>query len=215
MMIGMHQFIEKIMAAEDVKWYARVLKNHPASCELSKEEEEEILFYSMQAAETYASELKKRYGTVSGVSLAETLGLSIKRRSEELRKPFLYMGIFEPEEGTVILNDSTLNAIKDFIKEYHLSEMIQEEALEEVVLFHEIFHCIEENTPGIYPRSKMLKRPVWNLFPRSIGLAGAGEVGAIHFSKKMKGISYSPCLYEMCLLVKTGVCSIDFFSSIL
>ena len=114
-----------------------------------------------------------------------------------------------------MLNDSTLNAIKGFISENNLSEIIWEEVLEKVVLFHEIFHWIEENSPGIYTRSKMLKRPVWNLFARSRGLDGAGEVGAIHFSKIMSGISYSPCLYEMCLLIKTGVCSIDFFSSIL
>ncbi|GLC80141.1 hypothetical protein LBYZC6_22550 [Lacrimispora brassicae] len=214
-MVCMRELIEKIAAVHDVTWYSRVLKNHPASCELSKEEEQEVLFYSMQTAEKYASELKKGYGTVSGVSLAGNMGLSIKRTKEELRKPFLYMGIYEPEEGTVILNDSTLNAIKGFIKEYDLTEIIREETLEEIVLFHEIFHWIEENTPGIYTRSKMLKRPVWNLFPRSRGLDGAGEVGAIHFSKIMSGISYSPCLYEICLLIKTGVCSIDFFSSIL
>ncbi|MBE7720502.1 MAG: hypothetical protein E7243_13440 [Lacrimispora celerecrescens] len=211
----MRELIEKNAAVHDVKWYSRVLKNQPASCELSKEEEREILFYSMETAEKYASQLKKDYGAVSGASLAGTLGLTIKRTKEELRKPFLYMGIYEPEEGTVILNDSTLNAIKGFIKEYGLTEIIREEALEEIVLFHEIFHWIEENTPGIYTRSKMLKRPVWNLFPKSRGLDGAGEVGAIHFSKIMSGVSYSPCLYEMCLLIKTGVCSIDFFSSIL
>ncbi|MEY8352841.1 hypothetical protein AALB39_05705 [Lachnospiraceae bacterium 54-53] len=211
----MREWIEKMAAAEDVMWYGRVLKNHPTACELSKEEEKEILFHSMGTAEKYASELTKRHGKISGVSLAGAMGLSIKRRSEELRKPFLYMGLFEPEEGTVILNDSTLNAVKGFIEEHRLSDLIPGEALEEVVLFHEIFHSIEENTPGIYTRSKMLERPVWNLFPRSRGLAGAGEVGAIHFSKKMEGLSCSPCLYEMCLLIKTGVCSIDFFSSIL
>lgn len=211
----MQELIEKLAAAEDETWYSRVLKNHPASCELSEEEEKEILFHSMETAETYASEFKERYGNVSGVSLAGAMGLSIKRTTEELRRPFLYMGIFEPEEGTIMLNDSTLNAIKGFISENNLSEIIWEEVLEKVVLFHEIFHWIEENSPGIYTRSKMLKRPVWNLFARSRGLDGAGEVGAIHFSKIMSGISYSPCLYEMCLLIKTGVCSIDFFSSIL
>lgn len=211
----MQELIEKIAAAEDGTWYSRVLKNHPASCELSEEEEKEILFYSMAAAETCASEFKERYGNISGVSLAGAMGISIKRTTEELRRPFLYMGIFEPGEGTVMLNDSTLNAIKDFIRENDISEKIRAEVLEEVVLFHEIFHWIEENTPGIYTRSKMLKRPVWNLLPRSRGLDGAGEVGAIHFSKIMSGLPYSPCLYEMCLLIKTGVCSIDFFSSIL
>jgi len=119
----MQELIEKIAAAEDEVWYSRVLKNHPASCELSEEEEKEILFFSMEAAETYASEFKERYGNVSGVSLAGAIGLSIKRTTEELRRPFLYMGIFEPEEGTVMLNDSTLNAIKDFIKEKHAGDL--------------------------------------------------------------------------------------------
>ncbi len=214
-MVCMQNLIETIAAVHDSAWYSRVLKNQPAACGLSKEEEQEILFCSMQTAEKYAAEMKKDYGTVSGVVLADILGLNIKRTEEELRKPFLYMGLYEPEEGTVILNDSTLNAIKGFIKEHGLMEVIREEALEETVLFHEIFHWLEDNTPGIYTRSKMLKRPVWKLFPRSRGLDGAGEVGAIHFSKIMSGISYSPCLYEMCLLIKTGVCSIDFFSSIL
>lgn len=214
-MYCMQELIEKIADVCDGTWYSRVLKNHPASCKLSEKEEEEILFCSTETAETYASEFKGRYGNVSGVSLAGAMGLSIKRTAEELRRPFLYMGILEPEEGTIVLNDSTLNAIKGFIRENDLSGIIRDEALEEVVLFHEIFHWIEENTPGIYTRSKMLKRPVWNLFPRSRGLDGAGEVGAIHFSKIMSGLPYSPCLYEMCLLIKTGVCSIDFFSSIL
>lgn len=61
----MRELIEKNAAVHDVKWYSRVLKNQPASCELSKEEEREILFYSMETAEKYASQLKKDYGAVS------------------------------------------------------------------------------------------------------------------------------------------------------
>ena len=58
----MRTLIEKIAAVEDVKWYSRVLKSPPASCKLSKQEEKEILFYSMQTAETYALELKSAMG---------------------------------------------------------------------------------------------------------------------------------------------------------
>ncbi|MEG2931476.1 MAG: hypothetical protein RR825_06785, partial [Ruthenibacterium sp.] len=70
--------------------------------------------------------------------------------------------------------------------------------------------ALEEQTPGIYTRSRMLERKSFGLFPSWRGLDGASEVGAIHFSKCMAGVSYSPCIYERYLLWALGISSIDF-----
>jgi hypothetical protein len=77
-------------------------------------------------------------------------------------------------------------------------------------LFHEIFHALEDGSPDIYTRSKMLKRKVLGIFPFRRGLSSASEIGAVHFSKCMTGVTYSPCIYERYLLLALDLLSIDF-----
>lgn len=197
--------------ADDV-WYRDMLKNNICGCELSMDEEHAVLEGAVGTAALLAQRITAQYGLLSPQELLKGMNLKLVHTCEELREPFLYLGLYEPGVRTITLNDSALLQIKQFIEVTGLEGLTPAEDLMRIAIYHEIFHALEEETPNIYTRSRMLERKVLGIFPRKRGLDGASEVGAVHFSKCMTGVSYSPCIYERYLLVSLNLLSIDFLS---
>ncbi|MEG1744203.1 MAG: hypothetical protein RR215_01335 [Ruthenibacterium sp.] len=198
------------LARTDGTWYGRTLQAAPCGCELTEEEQRIVLDGCMQAAAEMAAQLAGSPHADEPLKLAERLHLHVVHTREELREPFLYLGLYEPDTRTITLNDSALTLICALITQHGLEGLTPAADVQRLALYHEIFHALEEQTPGIYTRSRMLERKSFGLFPSWRGLDGASEVGAIHFSKCMAGVSYSPCIYERYLLWALGISSIDF-----
>ncbi|MDU4962574.1 MAG: hypothetical protein E6X17_18115, partial [Sporomusaceae bacterium] len=149
-------------------------------------------------------------GPVPPQQLAAELGLTVAYSAEELREPYLYLGLYDPGSRTISLNSSAIEQVRQFITSHMLADLTPPGDIVRLVLYHEIFHALEEQTPDIYTRSRMLRRKALGLFPYRRGLAGASETGAVHFSRLMAETPYSPCIHERYLLLALGQLSIDF-----
>lgn len=209
---AVQQAVQRALACSDALWYHGTLKSDLCGCRLSSEEESNVISGAMETAANMAQCVTAQYGQLSPQELLTAMNIKLVHIAEELREPYLYMGLYEPAIRTITLNDSTLLLIKQFISENGLETITPEEDIIRLTLFHEIFHALEEETPGIYTRSAMLERKLLGIFPRKRGLSGVSEVGAVHFSKCMAGVSYSPCIYERYLLMALNLVSIDFLS---
>jgi hypothetical protein len=195
--------------ADDV-WYRYMLRRDVCGCALSGNEERAVVDGAVGAAADMARRVTVQYGLLSPQELAAALGLKLVHTEEELREPYLYIGLYEPGARTITLNDSAILLVRQFIGANGLEGFTPAEDITRLALFHEVFHALEEETPDIYTRSRMLERKLLGTFPYKRGLAGVSEVGAVHFSKSMAGVSYSPCIYERYLLLALGRLSIDF-----
>ncbi|MEN6411810.1 MAG: hypothetical protein ABFC84_03465 [Veillonellales bacterium] len=204
------QAVQMALECSDAVWYQRTLKSDICGCRLSREEESTVIDSAMQTAADMAQSVAARYGQLSPQALLAAMNIKLVHTAEDLREPYLYMGLYEPAIRTITLNDSTLLLIRKFIRENGLEVFTPEEDIIRIAVFHEIFHALEEETPGIYTRSSMMERRFLGIFPYKRGLSGASEVGAVHFSKCMAGVSYSPCIYERYLLIALSLVSIDF-----
>ena len=196
----------------DGLWYRDILKKDVCGCALSAEEERAVIDGAVRTA-AMARRITAQYGLLAPAELAGKLRLKIGHSAGELREPYLYMGLYEPGSRTITLNDSAISLVRQFIATNGLDGLVPSAAIARLVLLHEIFHALEEETPDIYTRSRMLERKALGVFAYRRGLAGASEVGAVHFSKEMAGISYSPRIYERFLFMAAGrQLSIDFLS---
>lgn len=193
--------IKTILSYEEQAWYRLLLKNDLSGCTLSGSEEYSVITDAKQTASEMGLRITAQYGRLSPQSLAGQLGLTIMFSTGELQEPYFYLGLYEPDSRTITVNDSAVSLVRQFIASHELEEYTPPDDIVAVVLFHEIFHALEETYPGIYTRSRMLKRKVLGLWPFCRGLAGASEVAAVHFSKWMTGISYSPCIFERYLVL--------------
>ncbi|HWR42960.1 hypothetical protein [Sporomusa sp.] len=206
----LHRGAQTALECSDAVWYHSTLKSDLCGCRLSSEEESKVIDGAMQTAANMAQRVAAQYGQLSPQELLEAMNIKLVYTAEELREPYLYMGLYEPAIRTITLNDSPILLIRQFIRETGLAVFTPEEDIIRVALLHEIFHALEEETPDIYTRSGMLERKLLGIFPYKRGLSGVSEVGAVHFSKCMAGVSYSPCIYERYLLMALNLLSIDF-----
>ena len=81
------------------------------------------------------------------------LGYHIEEEETELMPGFLYMGIMEPDRQTIRLNLRVINLAEAYMeKSLHLSrEAEQVKKFRDIILFHELYHVIEEKTPEFIP----------------------------------------------------------------
>ncbi|MBP2636130.1 MAG: hypothetical protein H6Q72_2037 [Firmicutes bacterium] len=208
----MRRAVQTALACQDRLWYRSILKNDLVGCKLSVVEELAVVDGAIQTAESLAQHIIQQYGMLSPQKLAGLMGLKIVECIGDLVEPYLRLGLYEPGIRTISVNESAILLIRHFISANGLQRETPVDEILRIVLFHEIFHALEEDTPGIYTRSKMLKRKALGIFPYRRGLSSVSEVGAVHFSKCMTGIGYSPCIYERYLLLALEQLSIDFLS---
>ena len=195
---------KQLQEAKEIKdqvWYGYLLKKGLFGYTLKEDEFSVIIDGSVKAAEELSQHISTTMTVCTPFVVADKLGLSLDFLSEEFRDPFLYFGMFYPKEKKIILNQSVLDFLKKMILQNKLEKIISPELLVDVILYHEIFHALEEITPGIFTRSRMRKQKWLGIFSYGSGFSGASEVGAVHFSKLMSGLHYSPCIYENLLLL--------------
>ncbi len=193
-------------------WYRYTLRKNASGRSLSGAEERAVIDGATQAAAGMARQVTAKFGRLAPPELAAALGVTVVARpAGEAPEPYLYLGLYEPGARAIILNEGAMTRVRRFIEANGLADLTPPEDIQAVALFHEIFHALEEETPGIYTRTPMLKRKALGIFPYRRGLDAASEVGAVHFSGQMAGIAYCPCIYERYLLLALGQLSIDLF----
>lgn len=201
--------VRKALDCTDSVWYRYTLKRD-VSCTLSDDEERVVTDGAVKTAADMARRIMAQNGLLSPQELAEVLRLKIIYSTEELLEPYLYIGLYDPDNRTITLNNSAIALVGQFVRTNGLDDLTPSDDITPIALFHEIFHALEEENPDIYTRSRMLARKVFGIFPYMRGLDSVSEIGAVHFSKCMAGITYSPCIYERYLLLALNQLSIDF-----
>ncbi|CLR13381.1 Uncharacterised protein [Mycobacterium tuberculosis] len=204
--------VRTALDSPDGDWYRNMIRKDACGCRLNQEEERAVLDGAVRTAAALARRFTARYGELSPEELGEALSLKLVQTSGELLEAYLYIGLYEPASRTITLNGSALGLIRQFIDANGLGGLTPPDDIMRLALFHEIFHALEEETPGIYTRSRMLERKMLGIFPYRRGLDSVSEVGAVHFSKSMVGVAYSPCIYQQYLLLALGQLSIDFLA---
>jgi hypothetical protein len=197
--------VRSALACPDEAWYRRLLAQDASGCPLSADEIACVLAGAMAAAFDAASRIVLASPRVSPAELARTLQLEIVPMDDDTASgPLPMLGLYRPAQRQILLNEGALAAIEGLIANHGLETLTPGEDLKACVLYHEIFHALEEETPSIFTRSAMLERKLFGLIPRRRGLASASEIGAIHFSRLMAGTAYSPCIFGHYLLILEG-----------
>lgn len=196
----------------DDSWYLELMRREAKVKHYSDEQCQVMIDGCKQEAVRVLTSLITRYGRHSAREYARLLGLSVVHSIEPVMPGFLYLGLYEPNIRTVTINRNAVKLVKNYIVAEELSDLTPARRLEELVLYHEIFHAIEEMTPGIYTRRPLIEVKRWQgLFTKHLCLDSAGEIGAIHFSRCACQLAFSPCIYsEYLAAADTGQAEGDF-----
>lgn len=188
----------------DESWYARMLQRDPAAKPLNSSQKSTIIGLSMQEAKRQTQTLQRRFGTEKPEPCLQQLGYRIVEETPELMLHFLYMGLTVPDEHKVCLNRTVLGVLEQYMQTHLPPGDPRQEKLRDIVLYHELFHALEETSETIYTRSVYAPRKLLGCIPWKSRVEAASEIGAVHFSKLMAKADFSPCLYTWYLLAATN-----------
>lgn len=196
--------VAALMRKSDEWWYSGMLEPSFCGKTLTSEEKADVMRRSIETAEGMYRYTADAFRGSSTQDAAQMLGINLRlvNRDEFFGNGHI-LALFDPKINTIQLCEETINALCRFICQRGLTDIVGERDIKGTALYHEIFHAFEERMPGIYTRSRMLERK-FLFFNVRQGLDTAGEIGAIHFSKLMSGLDFSPCLYQYLLIALNG-----------
>jgi hypothetical protein len=195
--------IISLLDRDDEFWYMYTFKKELYFKKLQPQEIKDIIRKSMDTAEELKTKLNNMYQELNPVEYIDKFSLKLERTDDVINE-YLYIALFSSSSKKVTINEGVLKLIGNFIGKNELQDVIQIAEIEKTAIMHELFHHIEDETPGIYTRSKMIDRKLLNMFNHKISVRSSSEIGAIHFSKLMRGLNYSPCIYEVLILLMSG-----------
>lgn len=197
-----HASVKQALTYSDESWYLHLLRQDVSGCPLESGEAANVLRGALAAALDAARRMGLSYPALSPGELATALGLKVVTLGDEADYGALpLLGLYQPAGRKILLHEHALATIAAFIARYDLESLTPTKDLHACVLYHEIFHAIEDATPRIFTRSAMVERKLFGLIPWRRGLASASEIGAIHFSRLMAMTSYSPSIFGYYLLL--------------
>ena len=159
-----------------------------------------------EGAETYAGDLCDRvlsphYRRPSSEELAHRLGVPVVSATQsEATESYRYYGEFDPSCETIFINEKVIARVITFIAGVGLDHLAQVN-LRNLIIAHKLFHALETRDADWATRylptwslGRVLKRYVSTRTRRM-----ASEVAAIHFSRLLTDIPFSPCVFEQVL----------------
>ncbi|HCB91117.1 MAG TPA: hypothetical protein DEP64_04125 [Ruminococcaceae bacterium] len=201
----LHRQVADLVKREDGWWYSGMLDRSVCGRVLSTRERSDVARGCMGAADDACRAAQCCFEGKAPVAIAGALGLKVRRvKQDDLLGSSNILGLYDPQTAAVCVCEDTVASIERFIDGQGLNDLLGGYSIFDVALLHEIFHSLEDRTPGIYTRSRMLRRKILSFFPVRAGLDAASEVGAVHFSKLMSRLPFSPCIYTWLSLVLNG-----------
>lgn len=187
----------------DEFWYERLLEKDSVSKQLNSAFKSSIIKKSMQEAATQKLRIERTLGRLRPEEYLNILGFEIVREEPNLMPSFLYMGLLVPDFNQVRLNETVIRLGEDWMAERFKSDEPVRKQFREIILFHELYHALEERIPGLYTKNVIIRSHVIGPFFRNCSIHSPSEIGAIHFSKLAAGVSFCPFLYTQYLLAAT------------
>ena len=184
----------------DEYWYGLLLSKDSAARPLTSMQKSIIIKQSMQEAALQKDHIRRCFGNQSPENLLGRKGFVLKNDDREPMSSFLYMGLMEPDSKTVWIQMTLISMVEHYMEVHMPEDISRRHNLREIVCWHELYHVIEECTPDIYTRNVRVPGRILGMLPYCRKGEAASEIGAIHFSKLMSDVAFSPYTYTRYLM---------------
>ncbi|QKY70219.1 hypothetical protein [Lentibacillus sp. CBA3610] len=176
-----------VLLPDDVR-NEKLLKADPLYDRLSESQREEAIAAAVLTGEKYAVWVHRHFKETNIIDVLHTLGVQVKCEQVPDARLIPY-SIYHVKTQTITLNVNIIEALVEDLLQFS-SDIPQKELFQNVVnviLFHELFHHLEEARFG--KASKQYKARVINfsIFSISSGIKALSEIGAHTFTKACIG----------------------------
>lgn len=194
------QAIEGLENCDDSLWWNYTMKKDPFFKRLTAEEKNNIIEGSIKCAVEMYKKLIDDYGNLTALEYASKLGIKVIEEDLKMDSTFMYIAFYNSKPPTIRLSNTTIDMISELVEKEGFNYLLNKESLKELALVHELFHHLEHLNKNIYTRGKNTEVKLFNIVNYKVCTVSASEIAAIYFSKLMKSLQHSPCIYEILLI---------------
>lgn len=192
--------IGRLKACPDDVWWQYLLKKDPLYGKIPPAAQPALIAGAVGCAAAVYDRLTAGYGRRSPAAYATALGLTVA--TEDIRTDYDYILIscYTAGPPLIKLSATALDLLAGLIERETLPAMLSRAGLADLAVAHELFHHLEEGEPASFTRQKTVEYRALGILKYKVCPLSASEIAAVHFSRLMTGLEYSPAVYELLLL---------------
>jgi hypothetical protein len=186
---------EELFQVKDKSWGMYAFSRDILKNKVTDKDKEVMIEKAIRCGEETATWAIEKFGTSDPWEMAEKLKLKVEFTDRGQIADRVLFALFTPPDRVEIMTEP----IEHLNGQWGLSELITKEEIIKLILGHEIFHYLEDETQGIYTRNE--KVILWKFlgYENKSTLRALSEIGGMYFSRKLNEISYSPFALDILL----------------
>lgn len=192
--------VEKMKACGDDAWGRYILKKDPLYGRIPPDARPGIIVGALACARERYEDLVRRYGRQPAAGYAARLGVTVATEALGADYDYVFISCYTAKPPTIKLSATALDLLGALVAREGLTGLLPREGLADLATAHELFHHLEETTPGVYTRRKLVEYRLLRFIRHRFCPVSAGEIAAVRFSGLVAGLDYSPALYAVLLL---------------
>lgn len=198
--MSLTEIMRRLSGADDISWGMYAFSRDILRDRIPPSRKEEMIRKAVACGERTAREAIARWGTPDPGKLAAVLGLKVAYEEQGKVGDRILFAFFTPPNQIQIFREPIARALgEEEMKPLLADGILSEQGIKDLILGHEIFHCLEERDEGIYTRQEQIV--LWKLFGychRST-VRAVSEIAAMAFTRYLNRPSYSPFALDILL----------------
>lgn len=185
------EMVQTLLELSDNQWGIYAFDRDPLEGKFSLEEKRVYIDKANECGRKTARAKSEKYREIH--KLASGLGVKIEYSDATIGGGHIVFAQFiEPNQITIF--KKAVDAIQPFFEEIHT--LTGDVDIVEVLLAHEIFHCIEHiEEQTIYTRTEKVELWRWP-FSNKSRIRALSEIAGMAFTKEFLKLSYSPFIFD-------------------
>lgn len=194
----MKEMMETLCSLSSDVWGRYAFSRDPINHRLREEDRLVMTDRANACGRQQAAQLVSRYGRHTAREYAALLGLKLKEKDSAGDGSYVMFASFqEPDQITVYMEN--LTHAQQLIEENGLGELLGHVDMEEMLIFHELFHVLEAREPAIYTKTERFT--LWKIgrLQGKTKLVALSEIAAMAFTQECLSINFSPYVFDVLL----------------
>lgn len=188
-----------LLTLPDTTFDAYVFEREPLCRKIPTELQLELAEKSRNSGIALAKQLQKTYPSCTPQEICSAMGLIVIDNQEPQHSFQIVYGQFvQPDQITLFSH--CLQTVSTIAAQSNSSNFPTTEQLRQIILAHELYHALEEQTPELFAAAYRL--PLWKVGPfhNDSPVLCLSEIAGMAFAKQLCNIPFSPYALDALLL---------------
>lgn len=198
------EMVTTLMGLPDGVWDSYAFGREPLNGRLTDESRRSFAGLAHQTGCVQARETRAAYPQLTVEEIIQKLDIDLNiKKSQDDGNYIMFACYTEPNH--ILVYKKPIQQTAELLRQKGCGNLISGKQMQEILLAHELFHWYEYQKADLPTNQKVLS--LWKIGPleNKSRLVSLGEIAAMAFAKEMLGLSYSPYILDVLLLLTVNL----------